>query len=662
MMSSETSEQRLRKGFSLLSTIAACVVLLICCILSAGWVFEIEQLYTPIAGAGSISFAACISFALLAVFILLRNNLPKKGIIIWPTLFCSTVLAFIAAARLWETASAADWFPSIDVPMPGADRPPLSLPGATSADFCTLIAAYSLSLSIVCLPIRIKRWHLFELTAMAGSCVSLLPIVGYLSGQDSLCTIYGCIKQPLAMSFMSMLIAFAILFGDIPPDSPLTIALAKDRTGSMFRTALLLILVACPVAFLLKTAIIATKIVEAPLASTVSLTALLIMSAKMLWKAGNSTEQPLSTANSTNINSTTADELDTTRATGPRQVLEQNDARSLSSSPSNHVEHVHSVVLVCDGCRTTFTENLERCPTDGNELRIEVIDQMLGKIFVNKYRIESLLGKGGMSTVYLATHTLIGKQVAIKILHSNIVGELTNVKRFQHEAKAMSLLKHPNILEAFDFGFFDGMPYIVMNLIEGESLAQVLKSTGPLSPRHFFEIAQQICSALKQAHQRGIVHRDLKPANIMLTKKEDNSYHVMVVDFGLAKLINGASELSTGNLTQTGDCMGSPLYMSPEQIAGDTIDHRTDIYALGCLLFESLAGAPPIGGQTALMVMQGHLWDEPSDAVQKMAVPGELKQIIYKMLQKPQADRPGDIDEVIEALTLARNQATIQGC
>ena len=212
---------------------------------------------------------------------------------------------------------------------------------------------------------------------------------------------------------------------------------------------------------------------------------------------------------------------------------------------------------------------------------------------IGNYRVTSLLGEGGMGVVYLAQHPVFGRKVAIKLLHAVLARDPDIVARFFNEARAIHMVAHENIVEILDFGqTADGQPYFIMEFLQGESLTEAI-ARGPMATEQVEAIGVQMCKALGAAHAKGIVHRDLKPHNVQLVIKADGALQVKILDFGVAKILStpdGASSVKT----RTGSLMGTPLYMSPEQCKGaGVLDHRTDIYSLGVILFEMLSGRPP---------------------------------------------------------------------
>ena len=188
----------------------------------------------------------------------------------------------------------------------------------------------------------------------------------------------------------------------------------------------------------------------------------------------------------------------------------------------------------------------------------------------------------------------------------------TSKKRFQLEAEAASCLKHPNIIAVYDYGIAPtGQPYLVMEYLVGESLADLIKRDKNIEQRRVVKIFIQACDALSHAHKKGVIHRDLKSSNIMLVEQEDKSDIVKVLDFGIAKLMPASGKLPQ-NLTQTGEVFGSPIYMSPEQCLGQTLDQRSDIYSMGTMLYEALTGVPPLVGNTIVDTMQMHVGTKPA--------------------------------------------------
>ena len=275
---------------------------------------------------------------------------------------------------------------------------------------------------------------------------------------------------------------------------------------------------------------------------------------------------------------------------------------------------------------------------------------------IGNYRVLRLLGEGGMGVVYLAQHPVIGRKVAIKLLHAALARDPDIVSRFFNEARAIHMIAHENIVEILDFGqTADGQPYFIMEHLEGESLSEAV-SRGPMPIDQVEAIGVQMCRALGAAHAKGIVHRDLKPHNVQLCTKTDESgvdgaLQVKILDFGVAKILatpDGAQTVKT----RTGSLMGTPLYMSPEQCKGAGIlDHRTDIYSLGVMLFEMIAGRPPFTAEGVGELFAKHMLEEPPSLLQLApATPPHMAAAIMKSLAKEPSDRFQSMDEFRKAL------------
>lgn len=248
-----------------------------------------------------------------------------------------------------------------------------------------------------------------------------------------------------------------------------------------------------------------------------------------------------------------------------------------------------------------------------------------------------MLGKGAMGAVYLATHSTVGHQVAVKVLHSNLVNDRQSVERFKREAQAAALIHHPNAVTIHDFGETeDHIVFLVMEYLPGPSLARLIEQEGMLSPAKTLGILKQVCSAIEAAHRRGVIHRDLKPENIVFDRAHDRQEIVKVVDFGIAKLEEGST-----HLTKTGTTIGTPDYMSPEQIQGLELDARADVYSLGVVVYEMLCGKLPYEGTTAMAITVKHLL-EPPKSLRQFAphVSPELERAVLAAMNKEKESRP----------------------
>jgi serine/threonine protein kinase len=269
---------------------------------------------------------------------------------------------------------------------------------------------------------------------------------------------------------------------------------------------------------------------------------------------------------------------------------------------------------------------------------------------VGSYEILGEIGEGGMGKVYLGRHKLIGRKAAIKILNPDIAADAEVVSRFFTEARAVNDIRHPNIVEVTDFGQFGELHCIVMELLEGETLASRLLRTRFMDEPTVVRIARQVTSALGAAHDRGLVHRDIKPENIFLSNHPDYPDFVKVLDFGIAKLLRTESML--GHQTKTGAVLGTPSYMSPEQCLGETtLDLRSDIYSLGVVLYQMLTGQPPFTAETLGRLIVCHVSERPAPPVTlNPGVSPLMNQVVLRALQKKPKDRFATMKDLREAL------------
>lgn len=286
-----------------------------------------------------------------------------------------------------------------------------------------------------------------------------------------------------------------------------------------------------------------------------------------------------------------------------------------------------------------------------------------GQIVGGKYKVLSILGRGGMGTVYLVEQVFLKKEFALKTLERHQISDVS-VRRFQLEAKAASLLNHPNLVQVHDFGLLEnGQPFLVMDFVQGVSLAEHLRQNGPLTVDQAAQVFTQACFGLMYAHDSGVIHRDIKPSNIMLVQDAPlgTEGSVRIVDFGIAKFTS-TDDGEIQALTRTGEIFGSPLYMSPEQCMGGKIDHRCDIYALGCVLYEALTGAPPHMGSSVLATMLLHQSEKAlplKEASLGRHFPEHLESIVGKMLQKSPAERYKNLGMVAHHMSGVCSEAAL---
>jgi len=303
----------------------------------------------------------------------------------------------------------------------------------------------------------------------------------------------------------------------------------------------------------------------------------------------------------------------------------------------------------CPSCGLEVEMAVTVCPNDSTSLILPIAND---PIFVGRYEFLGTIGAGGMAVIYKARQTILNKLVAIKTLHAHLVTPKA-IRRFQIEGKVASTLQHPNIIAIHDFGMTNnGVPYMVMDYVEGETLAELIGKGTEISTTRFIDLFKQVVSGLSHAHRKGVLHRDIKPSNIMLGKSDTGADQVRIMDFGIAKLLSD-SESGFPHLTKTGDAIGSPSYMSPEQAKGGVLDQRSDLYSLGCVMYEVLSGTPPFSGRSSLETMMMHMNQQPptiTEASLGRQVDPALEQLVMKLLQKDPAERYQSMDDVASAL------------
>lgn len=284
-------------------------------------------------------------------------------------------------------------------------------------------------------------------------------------------------------------------------------------------------------------------------------------------------------------------------------------------------------------------------------------ENLTGQLIDGRYQIDYVLGVGSMGIVYGARHAAVGKLVAVKALRAHLASDAEAIQRFNAEATAATSIGNQHIVETFDFGRLpDGTAYLVMEYLEGRSLSELLEGWAPLPLERITHIGVQIAEALDAAHRAGIVHRDLKPDNVFLCEREDDPDFVKILDFGIAKF-----GVSQARLTQAGAVFGTPAYMSPEQALGEATDGRTDIYALGVMLYEMACGSVPFQAESAIAVLAQHAKEEPQAlSARKPDVSRELEAIVHKCLQKAIAARYATMAELAEDLSRLASGTPIQ--
>jgi serine/threonine-protein kinase len=321
----------------------------------------------------------------------------------------------------------------------------------------------------------------------------------------------------------------------------------------------------------------------------------------------------------------------------------------LAQQTTSETQPAVAVLKVCPHCGTEYETAARFCPADGTALRPKGSDSLIGSVLAERYHILKRIGEGGMGRVYLGEHVKMNRQCAIKVMSPALLNDAESASRFAREASSAARIIHPNVAAVFDYGESDGLVYLVMEYVDGEPLSRLLAREAPFALERAVDLARQIADGLGAAHELGIVHRDLKPDNILVTRSKSGREVAKVVDFGIAKAMQeGAGEA----LTRTGLVIGTPEFMSPEQLLGDPIDARSDLYALGCILHLMLTAAPAFEAPTREQMIKRRLSENPPHAQElDPGIPDSIDRVIVKLLARSPDDRYGSAAEVRDALS-----------
>lgn len=583
----------------------------------------------------------------ICLLLVADRKLPKTlshALKVFASLLC--LVAFLAGlSTAVETLAGLDlslnhiWYRANE------DSSGLSYPGPMTPDVSFAFMALTLALAIQTW-FASKRMELAQWLCVVALMVTSLPLIGSVSGAESLCTFFGCLRMSEGISFLFIVLSSSCFL--LKPDQGLAGFLCSNTASALVARRATLLVVFLPILFALRFALVQYKIVDNGLGWAIFAFGAIALAVALVVTGVKATEQLMASA----------------AGLSPSALFSQTGSMAINQ-PGNlefsinlgagviqdQIEHSSSHVRkVCLACEKEIDRDQDVCPFCDSVLTRLINKSLVGQIFADKYEVMWQLGDGGMASVYLAKHLYLQQELAVKVLHASVSGSIVDVKRFQQEAKALGTLNHPNIIAIKDFGFTaSGEAFLAMEYIRGFTFADLLERSNGLTVQETASVMIQVCDALLHAHGEGIVHRDLKPSNIMCSPGPNGKMDVKVVDFGLAK-ITGRDDVDVIKLTQTGACYGSPPYMSPEQCLSKSVDFRTDIYALGCILYECVVGKSPFVGGSVYETLTMQVTDPAPDFPASVSVPAEYRKMVMQALEKKPDDRQRSVDEIKQVL------------
>jgi tRNA A-37 threonylcarbamoyl transferase component Bud32 len=538
------------------------------------------------------------------------QSMRKSNVLAWVTMGLGVLICLTGAVNLTEHLLGLDWGLALPV-CQLSDAKPLTFPGhiAPDAGFGLVV----LGIALACRDLSYKGVVVAKALAMLLALPNFIVVVGYLCGTPHICAFFGCLRLAAFTSLLFSLAAFSILFNK--PESSLTgIFVVNSLGGRLMRSIGLGVVALIPLLYLIQRGI-SFKIYgqeeglydERFAFGLMAFFAVTILGACVAWGARR---------------------MDSAQVEVSQQM--QSMRESLQWSTANPRKFVKRVCLTCS---TEYDdETLKQCPKDSTELTRIAEDVSIGALFNERYHVLSLLGKGGNSTVYKAKHVFMNKMVALKVLQQHLASDAKALQRFKREAQSTAILSHPNLVAVQDFGVTeDGRAFLVMDYLEGECLSDLVERRNGLGWREAVPLFIQILDGLSHAHEKAIIHRDLKPSDIMLVLGTDGALVARVVDFGLAKSVEVAA---ASKLTQTGELFGSPCYMSPEQCRGEKLDYRSDIYSMGCLMYQTIANKTPFLGENVFETLKQHVFQAPPPLPVQAAAPVWLSAVIRECMAK----------------------------
>ncbi len=495
---------------------------------------------------------------------------------------------------------------------------PLNFPGPILADLALSLLALSVSTGLMSFKSQ-KYASAYKAVIMLMLVPNLVIVGSGVAGLQSICTLFGCVKPNLYASSALIIAGLSVIFAF--PETGFTAPFTYNTASGRLMRSIFLSLIPCIPIFGLLTLGQQHGLYDQSI--SLGMMVLSIIGLFMLGIAWGVKKVEV--------------------IEGEKNVALQLLQESITSFvPSEDTTYKK----VCLECAAEYDDTtLMFCPQDGSELGKLADKLRIGSVFAERYEITSFVGAGGCSIIYEAKHMLMNKRVALKLLRANFSTETKYVQRFQRESKATSQLVHPNIVGVHDFGIsLAGQPYIVMDFLQGLSLSDIIDRSGCIPWRQAVPTFIDVLEGLAYAHKKGVLHRDLKPANIMLTYDGSGKPSVVkIVDFGLAKTADTADV----QLTQTGELIGSPTYMSPEQCRAEPVDNRTDIYSLGALMYHCLSGQPAVESGNVYEALNLQISEPAKPFSKHLRLPDWLAHMVYKALEKSPEHRYQSAEEML---------------
>lgn len=627
------SKPRLLESFRLSALISGGIVFVYCLLITAGWYTDRTSLKMLFGFA--VPFGAAVSYMVLSFLVVVLSLLPDDVTV---RRFCGAISFIVACAGAvklteWVTESDYEFF---NFPLSGelANGMVLDFPGQLTPDAVIGILLLSASLFLMTLH-KAKIDSVWQILLTITGSIALLPVVGFLQGIPEFCGLWGCVKVPVTLAASTLVLSFAI-YSLRPGSGWFSLLLEPDMLGIALRRSLFALMVILPAFTALKAGAVAGHVVDentaTPALSVLNLlTGVSVVISQFVYAYRR--EQDLRRVTEQKLADLTSQ-------------VSQNSSSTRSGASSGLPSAFNTRYGVCPKCGKQLNFTVANCPDDGEKMNI--VDKLEGQVLDGKYKIVEYLGSGGMSTVYKARHIVLDKILALKLLQPHLLSNARFVQRFQREAQAMARMQHPNLVAVRECGFLEGVPFLLLDYIEGKSLETIITERSRLSVGQMLGIIIQVTDGLINAHDNGVIHRDVKPGNIMISENVKGRELVRVVDFGLAKMLEENPEQL--KISREGNSAGSPLYMSPEQCVGDPADARTDIYALGCVMYECLTGNPPLFGASVLETFNKVMNEKPKAISDMVEVPAELDAIVLQCLEKRPEDRPATMLEVRNSL------------